>query len=218
MKTGRKPPPRPPSGKSQKVDERRQIILEAAIALFSEHGYDRISVNNLAKVAGVSKSTIYNNFQGKADILRESAAILSQRLWPPLPCLPSGSDPRGALMALARWLQRASSTPEFIGFYRLCISEARRFPAVARFGYTSISDGLIKPCEVVFATFGAEQLLRIPDAEVAAEQFFGAVVGPCLWSQALGAPLPEKHLSEQHLRQVVDMFLRIPPQTTTLGP
>ncbi|MGK2742589.1 TetR/AcrR family transcriptional regulator C-terminal domain-containing protein [Tepidicaulis sp. LMO-SS28] len=121
-------------------------------------------------------------------------------------------------MALARWLQCASSTPEFLGFYRLCVSEARRFPAVARFGYTSISYGLIKPYEVVFSTFEAEQRLRILDAEVAAEQFFDAVVGACLWSQALGAPLPEKHVSEQHLRQVVDMFLRIPPQTTTLEP
>ncbi|MGK2742588.1 TetR/AcrR family transcriptional regulator [Tepidicaulis sp. LMO-SS28] len=58
MKTGRKPPPKPPSGRSQKDDERRLIILEAAISLFSEHGYDRISIDDLAKVAGVSKSTI----------------------------------------------------------------------------------------------------------------------------------------------------------------
>lgn len=195
-------------GGSAKAGRKKEMILEAAAALLCERGYDQISIDTLAKAAGVSKATIYTNFQGKADILRESAILLGRRLCQPLPRSLINDDPRDALVDLALWLQRACTTPEFIGFYRLCVSEARRFSEVGRVGYTCVSDGLIKPCETVFQIFEEKKLLQIPDPKAAAEQFFGAVVGPCLWYQALGAPLPPKLLSEEYVRKTVEIFLR----------
>ena len=40
-------------------------ILDAAASLFSEHGYDRVSMRQVAEAAGVSKANIYHHFQSK---------------------------------------------------------------------------------------------------------------------------------------------------------
>jgi AcrR family transcriptional regulator len=47
----------------------RQAISEAAIALFLEHGYDRVSVADVAAAAEVSKRTLFAYFPTKDDLV-----------------------------------------------------------------------------------------------------------------------------------------------------
>lgn len=48
----------------------KQAILEAAISLFSQHGYEKTSIEHIAKTAGVGKGTVYSYFQTKKDIIK----------------------------------------------------------------------------------------------------------------------------------------------------
>lgn len=50
-------------------DTRRQQILNAAVELFVERGYENSSVDEIARVAGLSKGSIYWYFKSKLDIL-----------------------------------------------------------------------------------------------------------------------------------------------------
>ena len=50
-------------------DQRREQILDAASQLFVERGYENSSVDEIARVAGLSKGSIYWYFDGKLDIL-----------------------------------------------------------------------------------------------------------------------------------------------------
>lgn len=58
-----------------------KAILDAAARLFSEQGYDGVSMRQIAETARVSKANIYHHFQSKAElylaILRSSADRLS---------------------------------------------------------------------------------------------------------------------------------------------
>nr|WP_310617483.1 TetR/AcrR family transcriptional regulator [Pantoea cypripedii] len=47
------------------TDEKRQAIMTAASAVFQEHGYERASMNEVARRAGGSKATLYNYFPSK---------------------------------------------------------------------------------------------------------------------------------------------------------
>lgn len=47
----------------------RARIVTAAIDLFSRHGIDRVTVDQIAKAADIGKGTIYNYFQTKEDIV-----------------------------------------------------------------------------------------------------------------------------------------------------
>ena len=53
-----------------KKQKTKQAILEAAITLFSENGYAKTSIENIAKIAGVGKGTVYGYFQTKKDIIK----------------------------------------------------------------------------------------------------------------------------------------------------
>jgi AcrR family transcriptional regulator len=51
---------------------REQAILDAAIALIAEIGYDAMSMENVASRAGVSKATIYRRWPGKARLVADA--------------------------------------------------------------------------------------------------------------------------------------------------
>ena len=45
-----------------KSEEKRQLIIQAAGELFVEHGFEKVSMEGIAKFAGVSKQTVYSHF------------------------------------------------------------------------------------------------------------------------------------------------------------
>lgn len=55
----------PKHRKKRDTSGKRKIILEGAIKVFIEKGYDTSSMDTIAETAGVSKRTIYNHFASK---------------------------------------------------------------------------------------------------------------------------------------------------------
>ena len=50
-------------------NERKQRILDAAVNLFVHYGYDKTTVNDIAREAGISKGAIYLHFKSKDELL-----------------------------------------------------------------------------------------------------------------------------------------------------
>ncbi len=48
----------------------RSRIVDAARELFHEHGYSKVSASEIAQAIGISKKTLYKEFETKEDILR----------------------------------------------------------------------------------------------------------------------------------------------------
>ncbi|MDR1617394.1 MAG: TetR/AcrR family transcriptional regulator [Syntrophomonadaceae bacterium] len=47
----------------------RQKIINVAVDLFAENGYDTTSLRDIAKLVGIKPASIYNHFKAKADII-----------------------------------------------------------------------------------------------------------------------------------------------------
>ncbi|HEY6891290.1 MAG TPA: TetR/AcrR family transcriptional regulator [Solirubrobacter sp.] len=90
--------PTEPTLRGRPRDPRRaEAILQAAITLVAEIGYDRMTVEALAARAGVSKPTIYRRWPGgKKDIIVD--AIRSKHA--AIDSLPDAGSLRGDLLAL----------------------------------------------------------------------------------------------------------------------
>lgn len=58
-------------GFERRKEQSKEDIRKAAWELFSQFGVDRVSIADIARKAGVSQATIYNNFGGKDAIVRE---------------------------------------------------------------------------------------------------------------------------------------------------
>jgi AcrR family transcriptional regulator len=54
--------------REEKKRRTRKTILQAAVRLFGDKGYERTSIDELARAAGVGKGTIYSYFQTKSEI------------------------------------------------------------------------------------------------------------------------------------------------------
>jgi len=55
----------------ERSERSRAQILDAALKLFSHHGYGATSVSDIAGEAGVSKGNVYHHFEDKEAIFRE---------------------------------------------------------------------------------------------------------------------------------------------------
>jgi len=52
-------------------DEKREAVLRAAVQLFLEQGYHRVTLNEVAERLNITKPALYNYFRGKDEILFE---------------------------------------------------------------------------------------------------------------------------------------------------
>lgn len=58
---------------------KRDAVLDAALSLFSHYGYQRTSMEDVARKAGISKGAIYLYFESKEEIFRALSAQLLER-------------------------------------------------------------------------------------------------------------------------------------------
>src|SRR5690606_30031635 len=65
-------PPRSAAPGRPKDPEKRAAILEAAKRLFLVQGYERVSMDQIAAEAGVSKLTVYSHFGDKDSLFGEA--------------------------------------------------------------------------------------------------------------------------------------------------
>jgi len=84
----------------------RERLVVAAVDLFSEQGYDATTVEQIAKRAGVTKSTFFRHFPDKRELLSAGQETLSTLLTEGILQAPADAGP---LAAVATGLQRASS-------------------------------------------------------------------------------------------------------------
>jgi AcrR family transcriptional regulator len=94
MTTATRRPGRP---RSAEADD---AILEAAVEMFAEVGFEGLTVEGVAARAGVGKATIYRRYPGKVDLVVAAAASFTQPQLPP----PDTGTTRGDLAALVAGL------------------------------------------------------------------------------------------------------------------
>src|SRR5690349_12030628 len=89
------------SPRPRDADATRKMLLEAATAIFSEHGFAGARVDEIAERAGVNKALIYAYYGDKEGLYR---AVLSSHLEipPSSLALAADADPRQALEELVR--------------------------------------------------------------------------------------------------------------------
>jgi len=114
--------------------DRREQLLDTTKAIVLEHGFHAVSIEAVARDAGVSRPIVYGHFRDLPGLLealteRESARALSQ-LAAVLPRDLGAGDPRDELLrGLRAYLEVARADP---GTWRLVLMPPEGAPAVLR--------------------------------------------------------------------------------------
>lgn len=191
---------------------RRMQILEAAVKVFPEKGYQKTTIQDIAREAGISTSAIYQYFSGKEDLflaLTERISFLdfvediSVRL--KAENVIDIEDLRQTLLELAEAFLDAHHPN--IEVTRLFFAEARRFPEVGAF----YCKNLILPVENYLRQYleGLIQQDVLPKFEVrlAVHAFFGIFLNFILAEEFLFGKEILAFPTEDRTARLVDIFL-----------
>jgi len=170
-----------PEGRSAR---KRRAIVEAAAGLFLDHGYQGTSMDEIAALAAVSKQTVYKNFSDKEQLFSDvvlGAAARADEFIQALPRVLAGADDlRAGLQALARQYLATVMQPRLLQLRRLIISEAGRFPDLARPYYQRVPDRVMDALATQLGELARCGLLRAGDPHVAASHLAFLILGPPL--------------------------------------
>lgn len=189
---------------------KRAAILEVAKRLFSQHGFDGASMDQIAAEAGVSKLTVYSHFGDKESLF--SAAIRAkceEQLPPALFLAGLEGSLREQLTVIARAFFTLVTSEEAISMHRMMMMPGTGDTHVRELfwqaGPQRVKDGFAD----FLRTHVARDELRIPDIARASSQFFCLIKGDLhmqmLCGMCCGAPAVDV---ECHIEATVDMFLR----------
>lgn len=113
--------------------QRLAAILAAAEEVFLEKGYERASLDDVARQANASKATIYAHYGNKVGLFR---AILENRVGQIRASLNAGEavhkPARDVLTEFGRNFLHTLLSPAPLKFYRLMVSEGSNFPDLAK--------------------------------------------------------------------------------------
>ncbi|SIQ66460.1 TetR/AcrR family transcriptional regulator [Solilutibacter tolerans] len=201
--------PRPPLGRP-KDPAKRAAVLEAAQQLFSEQGFDGVSMDQIAQTAGVSKLTVYSHFGDKDGLLSAVVRSHCEREMPLELFEPSPEVAlRPRLLDIAHAFYAMVSCPQAIAGHRMLCAPHAMTPNMARLfweaGPERIQNGL---SEMLKRRVDAGEL-DIDDTDMAASHFFALLKGEPHARLMIGFPADmDQGATERHLASVVDLFLR----------
>jgi AcrR family transcriptional regulator len=83
--------------RERKKARTRQVIAAAAARLFAEHGFEQVSVADVAREAEVSEQTVYNYFQTKDQLVTDRDQLVQDELVRLIRARPAGTTPAAAI-------------------------------------------------------------------------------------------------------------------------
>lgn len=157
---------------------KRDAVLTAGAAVFMEQGFGSASMDEVARRAAVSKATIYSHFESKHALF---GAIVNGKCRAMIPAIEDAvldeRTPAETLTRIGRQFLDLLLSGEALPLYRVVLAEAPRFPELGRAFYDAGPNRVAGALAAYLERLTARGLLDLPDARLAAEQFFGMVLG-----------------------------------------
>ncbi|WP_442815394.1 TetR/AcrR family transcriptional regulator [Streptomyces sp. NBC_01766] len=178
--------------------------MDAATQVFMAKGYSGTSMDDIAKLATVSKQTVYKHFADKEKLFNEIVLATTDQvdamidLVADIPADGDGLEQN--LTRLAAQFLTALTKPEVIQLRRLIIANADAFPELGATWYEQGFERVLATLAATFRRLADKGLLRIDDPLLAANHFSGLL----LWIPVNKAMF---HGSPQHTQGELDDYV-----------
>jgi TetR/AcrR family transcriptional repressor of mexJK operon len=191
------------------VDEKHQKILKAAKELFLEGGYAATSMDQVATVARVSKTTLYTRFPSKEALFAATIEWECQAFGMRFsPTDFAGLPVDEALCQIGQRFVNLLGSPEAVRVDQLVNGEAARFPEIAMALYRAGPEHICRLVARYLDHATAQGMIDVADTEFAAEQFLFGLKGCSLHPLAMHArpPLTPQEQTD-YIAKAVALFL-----------
>lgn len=174
---------------------KQAAILDGARAVFLRDGFVGSNMDDVARVAGVGKQTVYRHFGSKEALFEGLLGDMCGGLFtaPPFCEAPL----RETLVAIGSAFIEVVTAPINVALFRIVVAEAERFPALAARFYDA---GVAATVLYVADRLAREPGVDCKEAEILAATFLEMVKGPALMALLLGAG--KRHWNNDLGRQI----------------
>ncbi|MBS1102461.1 TetR/AcrR family transcriptional regulator [Gluconobacter sp. Dm-62] len=191
---------------------KREQILKGAGTIFLANGYEGASMSQIAQMAGVSKGTLYNHFDGKASLFSAFFEEQARCRLAPIEAL-SRSDGQSVRVTLVRFAEMTVHllvSPMALGLYRIIVGEVDKFPNLAdtfwRYGFDRTLGNLTE----YLTRSVARGELEIADPRLSAEQFMLMCQARIIQRRRFGLPVDDSDAAiAEFAAFTADSFLKI---------
>jgi TetR/AcrR family transcriptional regulator of autoinduction and epiphytic fitness len=187
--------------------QKRQAVINAALAEFKDKGFVGASMDAIAERAQVSKRTVYNHFASKELLFNEVTSSFWVRSKQAASLqFDASRTVEDQLLQIARSVWDVYQSDELIEQARIVLAELIRQPELVEQALAQVNDqecGLL-PFLQQAVSAGA---LQIPDIKIAETQFWGLMKSFAFWP-AVFRFHDFSAQAEQVLNSNVQMFVR----------
>ncbi len=190
---------------------KRAAILDAAKRMFVSHGFERVSMDQIAAEAGVSKLTVYSHFGDKESLFAEAVRAHCEQGMPTSLFVAEPDTPvRERLTAIGNAFFSMIMTPEAIAGHRILCSPQVATSAMPAVFWEAGPQRVQQAFAELLERRVASGELEIEDTQRAASQFFTLLKGEphahAVFGYCCSGGQPDT--PEQHVASVIDLFLR----------
>jgi AcrR family transcriptional regulator len=194
----------------RRPEARPEEILDAALAVFSEMGFARAKMEDVAKRAGLSKGAVYVYFDSKNAVLTAIVRRLADRVIGAAEVLVEANaemDVEKTIRMLLGFMIKQISDPKISAAPRLVIAEAHAFPEIGAL-YRDVVLSRAKRIITRMCERGAAQgLFRSVEPDVLLRLFGGSLVAHMLLSTVFAKPGEPILPPEVIAKGIADMIL-----------
>ena len=190
---------------------KRAAILDAAKRLFTTHGFDGVSMDQIATEAGVSKLTVYSHFGDKESLFGAAVRAKCEEQLPSELFLVGGleGDLREKLTTIARAFFSLVTSEEAVAIHRMMMLPGTGDAHVRELFWQAGPQRVKAGFAAFLRDEVAQGALDIPDIERAASQFFCLIKGEVHMQLMCGlCAAPAAEAMDAHVQATVDLFLR----------
>lgn len=147
-------------------------VLEGARDVFLKDGFEGASVDEIARVAKVSKATLYSYFPDKRLLFMEVAnSECMRQSQEAIESIVANAPPRDVLSQVGHQFLRFITSTFGQQIFRICVAQSDRFPEIGQQFYNSGPTVMCNELTQYFEQAEERGELKIEDHKLAADQF-----------------------------------------------
>jgi AcrR family transcriptional regulator len=191
-------------------EERRVHIIEAALKVFAEKGFRGARTKQIAQLAGISETLIFQHFQGKEDLYRHALQELFGRhpVMPEVHEMVVRRDDFGVLSTVASHLIKHNrQDPRIMRLAMFSALEGLQFGEMSH-DHENAGPSMRDLLAGYLQQRIEEGAFRDADAQIAAQLFLGTVYMYCADQAASLSGPPLASTEEEVVNTLVTVFLK----------
>jgi AcrR family transcriptional regulator len=183
-------------------------LLDTALDLFLEKGFERTSIDAITSAAGMAKRTVYARYGDKTNLFKAALTRAIEEWIVPVERLRAAEadDLEETLVRIGGILVANILSPAGLRLLRLTNSESLKMPEISMFNVRHGTEPTLAYLSDLFGRRLSQGGGQAADTESAAQAFLSLVVGGVANNAAWGLAI-EPDAADQHVRFSVRLFL-----------